>query len=120
MRTVTVDEEESTIIIYDNWRQVGQTTVFCSHDASSLLPHTTSEVSLPRQTVCSAASDITVVYTSTAAVASGIHVHLNSASISPVYLSFIISYLKKEKRIFKVTQVHCSFIGRYFKGKECL
>lgn len=26
VRTVTVDEEESTIIIYDNWRQVSQTT----------------------------------------------------------------------------------------------
>lgn len=46
MRTVTVDEEESTIIIYDNWRQVGQTTPLCSHDASRLLPHATSEVSL--------------------------------------------------------------------------
>lgn len=74
MRTVTVDEEESTIIIYDNWRQVGKTTPFCSHDASSLLPHTTSEVSLPRQTVCSAASDIAVVFASPAAVAIGFHI----------------------------------------------
>lgn len=27
MRTVTVDDEDSTIIIYDNWRQVSQTTL---------------------------------------------------------------------------------------------
>lgn len=91
MRTVTVDEEESTIIIYDNWRQVGQTTGSCSQDASSLLPHTTSEVSLLSclgyfwggRTYC------------------GIHHHFN------LHFSFIVYCLG----IFQVTQVHYSFIG---------
>ena len=94
MRTVTVDEEESTIIIYDGWRQVGQTTPFCFHDASPLLPHTTSEVSLPRQAVCSAASDFTVGETPTSAVASDIHSH--SSLLHFLLYACIISYLKKE------------------------
>lgn len=37
MHTVTVDDEESTIIIYDNWRQVSQTTLHSSHSASCSL-----------------------------------------------------------------------------------
>lgn len=91
MRTVTVDEEESTIIIYDNWRQVGQTTLFCSHEAPSLLPHTTSGVSVPRLPLCSAASHITVLYTSAAAVA--------RHPLQYLLYAFNTSYLNKDMYI---------------------
>lgn len=37
VRTVSVDDEESTIIIYDNWRQVSQATL--QGPLCSQLPH---------------------------------------------------------------------------------
>lgn len=100
----------------DRWAKQRRSVPTMHH---RLLPHTTSEVSVPRQAVCSAASDITGAYThaAAAALASSTRVHLSSASISP----FIIACLKKDTALFEVTQVHCGlFLVDILRSKECL
>lgn len=51
VRSVAVDEEESTIVIYDNWRQVRQTVCWQLHPSATLVGSRRTTVLLPVMTM---------------------------------------------------------------------